>query len=258
MEQFQQDCLTVKIYPDRLQLGQQAAREAAACLRALLAQQPVVRCIFAAAPSQNEFLDALRQAEGIEWQRVEAYHMDEYLGLSSDAPQGFGNFLRNALFDHLPFAAVHLIHGCGDPQQEIQRYSQLLAQPVDIVFMGIGENGHIAFNDPPVADFEDPATIKVVELEQTCRRQQVNDGCFDDLSQVPTHALTVTIPALLRAAHIFCMVPNERKAAAVKNTLEGPIATSCPASILRTKPGAVLYLDSQSAALLRRKGGEPA
>ena len=243
--------LLVQIYQNRAEMGRSAAGQAAEVLRSLLRQQESLRCVFAAAPSQNEFLEALVQQEGIAWQRVDAFHMDEYVGLPAGDPRTFSHFLRQAIFDRLPFRSVNLLDGTGDAAQECARYAALLQErPVDIVFMGIGENGHIAFNDPPVANFRDPAAVKVVELDRTCRMQQVHDACFSRLDDVPTHAITLTVPALVSARQIFCIVPGARKAAAVRQCLNGPVSERCPASILRHTPGAVLYLDEQSAALL--------
>ena len=252
MRSFQKDTLRVRVYATRAEMGAAAAADGAALLKKLLMQQSTVRCVFAAAPSQNEFLQALCEAQGIDWSRVTAFHMDEYIGLDVDAPQGFGNFLKERIFGRVPFAAVHyLAGGAADIEAECTRYTTLLNEaPIDIVFMGIGENGHIAFNDPPVADFNDPCTVKRVALDETCRNQQVHDGCFAALDDVPTHALTLTVPALAGARHQLCIVPAPTKAQAVRDTLEGPVSESCPASVLRTCADAVLYLDADSAKLL--------
>lgn len=252
---FGSDALSVRIYASRIEMGAAAASDGAALLRSLLEKQEGVRVIFAAAPSQNEMLESLCSADGIDWSRVTAFHMDEYIDLDAAAPQGFGNFLRTRVFDRLPFSGVHYLNGnAPDVEVECNRYAALLEEaPIDLVFMGIGENGHIAFNDPPVADFHDPRTVKAVELDAVCRHQQVNDGCFERLEQVPTHALTLTVPALAGARHHICVVPAITKASAVKATVEGPVATSCPASILRTCTGAVLYLDSDSGSLLKEE-----
>ena len=227
----------VKIYDTRAEMGFCAADEAAAAIRGVLAQKEECNMIFAAAPSQNEMLAALAAQPGIEWNRVNAFHMDEYIGLAPDAPQGFANFLRAAIFTKVPFRSVNCLDGTAasrDPAAECARYSQLLRRfPVDITCMGIGENGHIAFNDPPVADFDDPALVKPVALDEICRNQQVHDGCFATLDDVPTHALTLTVPALMHAAQVFCVVPAATKARAVRDTLLGDIRTACPASILR-------------------------
>lgn len=249
---FYQDKLHVRSYATRPEMGAAAAEEGAALLRKLLSEKDSVRVIFAAAPSQNEFLDALCSAPGIDWGRVTAFHMDEYIGLHPDAPQGFGNFLRAHIFDRLPFGTIHFLNGGAvDPAAECARYGTLLREaPIDIVFLGIGENGHIAFNDPPVADFADLETVKIVPLDEICRNQQVHDGCFAALEQVPTHAMTLTVPALAGAAHHFCIVPAPTKAEAVRACIRGEITTACPAAILRTCPDAALYLDADSSALL--------
>jgi glucosamine-6-phosphate deaminase len=178
--------------------------------------------------------------------------MDEYIGLPADAPQGFGNFLRAHIFDRVPFASVNLIDSSAvDAALESDRYGKLLDENLpDVVVMGIGENGHIAFNDPPVADFRDSKTVKAVKLDEICRNQQVNDGCFALIDEVPTHALTLTVPALTRAPYLFCIVPAPSKAWAVKETLTGSIDEHCPASVLRTHDNAILYLDRDSAANL--------
>ena len=243
------DLLKVRVYATRRELGEAAGLAAAARLKALLAAQPVVRMIFAAAPSQNEFLETLAAADGIDWSRVVAFHMDDYIGLPEDAPQRFSRFLQERLFDRVRPGVVHLIDCSAPIEAECDRYGKLLREaPIDIVCLGIGENGHIAFNDPPVADFDDPATVKPVELDDACRTQQVNDGCFPSFDAVPTHALTLTIPALTNAAHLYCMVPGPTKRDAVKATLEGPISTACPASILRRHPDCTLFVDAASYA----------
>ncbi len=251
MKKLSFDLLQVEIFDTRGEMGAAAARDIAAAIRQVLAEKDCCNLIFAAAPSQNEVLAALATDKTVDFTRIRAFHMDEYIGLAPDAPQGFGNFLRRALFDKAPFKEVHYLRGGGDPEDECARYAALLERyPVDIVCLGIGENGHVAFNDPPVADFSDPALVKKVALDPVCRQQQVNDGCFAALSQVPTHALTLTVPALMGGKRLFCVVPASSKAQAVRSTLYGPISEACPASALRRHGGAVLYLDQDSAALL--------
>ncbi len=252
MRQFFADELSVRVYPDRETMGRAAAADIAAAIRRTLAEQPVCRMIFAAAPSQNEMLAALAADASVDFGRIEAFHMDEYCGLDPAAPQGFGNFLRAALFGHVPFRAVHYLNSSApDWRAECARYGELLEEnPADIVCLGIGENGHVAFNDPPVADFNDPVLVKRVALDPVCRQQQVNDGCFARLEQVPTHALTLTVPALFRGRELFCVVPAPTKAQAVRDTVRGPVSEACPASILRRHPHAALYLDPASASLL--------
>ncbi|MBQ2728055.1 MAG: glucosamine-6-phosphate deaminase [Alistipes sp.] len=246
------DKLTTKIYPTVEEMGAGAAQEAADRICALLEEKEEVNIIFAAAPSQNAFLEALIADKRIDWSRINAFHMDEYIGLAADAPQGFGNFLRARIFDRVPFKQVYYINGgAEDLDAECERYTALLNEhPTDVVCMGIGENGHIAFNDPHVALFDDPKSVKVVSLDEMCRQQQVNDKCFETIEQVPTHALTLTIPTLMRPEWVFCIVPYTGKANAVKATVEGEICEKCPASILRTKEKSCLYLDAASASKL--------
>ncbi len=248
LKTFKSGKLDVRIYDSRKSMGQAAADDVAACIRDLLSRKDEIRIIFAAAPSQNEFLEALVSEPGIEWNRIHALHMDEYVGLPADAPQGFGNFLKAAIFGKVPFAGVDYIGSDDDPDEACRRYTRILdSVTVDMVCMGIGENGHIAFNDPHVADFDDPLKIKKVDLDETCRLQQVHDGCFDDISQVPEYALTLTIPTMLKASRLFCIVPASTKANAVKAAVFGPVSQQCPASILRTHQNAVLYTDKDSA-----------
>ena len=246
------DKLEVRIFDTRAEMGAAAALDIKRKFCELLAEKQQINVIFAAAPSQNEVLAALGADGEIDWSRIHAYHMDEYIGLAADAPQGFGNFLRAHLFDRVPLASVNLIDVTAkDADAEAVRYGQLLDQNLaDVVVMGIGENGHIAFNDPPVADFCDAKTVKAVKLDEICRNQQVNDGCFASIDQVPTHALTVTVPALTRVPYLFCIIPAPAKAWAVRETLTGSIDEHCPASVLRTHDNAVLYLDRDSAAML--------
>ncbi len=240
----------IHIDESREAMGAHAAREIAQEIRACLVKQPGVRMVFAAAPSQSEMLAALIQETGIDWRRVTAFHMDEYLDLPEDAPQRFGLWLRRAIFDHCPFAAVHLI-GPGDPSAACAEYAgKLAAAPIDLVCCGIGSNGHLAFNDPP-ADFSDPETVKIVELDAECRRQQVDDGCFAKLSEVPTRAITVTIPGLLACGAIFCVVPGALKKNAVRRALMEPVSPMCPATALRLHPKCRLYLDRDSASDIR-------
>lgn len=247
MKTFYKDNLTIEVCSDRIALGKVAGDTMVGALREFLAEQGTARMIFAAAPSQDETLEALISAEGIDWGKVTAFHMDEYIGLSKDAPQRFSHYLKAHLFDRIPFGTVHLIEGT-DPDSICSKYTELLLEaPIDIVCMGIGENGHIAFNDPPVADFNDPKMVKTVDLDLSCRQQQVNDGCFPDLDSVPKQAITLTIPALMQGKRLICSVPGSRKHAAVKRMLEGEISTDSPASILRTHPECTLFLDVEAA-----------
>ncbi|NOU84634.1 glucosamine-6-phosphate deaminase [Paenibacillus sp. LMG 31460] len=241
------DSLKVNVYNDRRALGASAGAEVAAKIKQLLSEKHGIRIIFAAAPSQNEVLKYLSEDESIDWSRITAFHMDEYNGLPLHAEQKFSRFLSERLFDQVNPGKVHLIDSSNESEDECRRYGELLLQaPIDIVCLGIGENGHIAFNDPPVADFNDQQVIKVVELDDACRQQQVNDGCFPSFEDVPTHALTLTIPALLSGSHLFCVVPGPTKRKAVERTLNGSISTECPSTILRKHPDCTLYVDRDS------------
>ena len=252
MKSFKKDKLQVEIYENRTLMGEAAARDIKAKIAELLSEKAEINMIFAAAPSQNDVLLSLVNDKTVEWNRVNAYHMDEYIGLDKDAPQGFGNFLKEHIFGLVPFKSVNYIDiTATDPELEAERYGKLLtANPTDIVVMGIGENGHIAFNDPPVADFNDKKVVKPVKLDEVCRQQQVNDGCFASIDKVPTHAMTLTVPTLVKAPYLFCIVPAPTKAKAVYETLNGTIDEHCPASVLRTHDNAKLYLDDKSSALL--------
>jgi glucosamine-6-phosphate deaminase len=237
----------IRRFETRLAMGEAAAGDIAAELRTRLGQQAGVRMIFAAAPSQSDALGALVAAPGIDWRRVTAFHMDEYIGLPPRSPARFANWLDARVFSRLPFARVQRLRPEPDPRAAALAYAEALAAaPIDIVCLGIGVNGHIAFNDPPVADFDDPLDVKLVDLDAVCRQQQVDDGGFARLADVPRQAVTLTVPRLLRAARLFCVVPGATKRQAVRLALEGPIAESCPASILRTHPACTVYLDGES------------
>ena len=245
------DEITLKIFDTRGEMGMVAAAEAIVCIKNLLATKEEINCVFAAAPSQNDFLTSLVSSEEIQWNRINAYHMDEYVGFEMGDPRSFTGFLDQIIFDKVPFKTISRINGLEDPTVECARYTDLIKNnPIDITFMGIGENGHIAFNDPSVADFNDPQVIKKVLLEESCRVQQVNDGCFKTIDDVPQYALTLTIPTLVSSKHIFCIVPTINKADAVKATLTGDINATCPASILRNTPEVKMYVDSASASKL--------
>ena len=252
MKTFQKDLLTVKIFDTRAEMGKAAAADFAKAVRELLEKQDHIRVVFAAAPSQNDFLEAIVKDRSIDFSRIDAFHMDEYVGLDHTAPQAFGQFLRDRIFSLREFRSVTYLDGeSPDTGKVAKEYAALLRrEPIDIVCMGIGENGHIAFNDPAFAEFFDPEDVKIVELDDTCRMQQVHDGCFKAFDEVPTHALTLTVPRLMRAKYHFCVVPAPTKAAAAKRMLSGSIAEECPCTILRTRPDAILYLDRDSSALL--------
>ncbi len=243
--------LPVRVYSGRAELGRAAAHDVATALRQYLADQATVRMVFASAPSQDSLLESLALEPEIDWSRVTAFHMDEYLDLPATAPQRFGTYLQRRLFDQVRPGRVELIGELTDPAAEADRYGRLVtAAPIDLVCLGIGENGHIAFNDPPLASFTDPMPTRIVRLDERSRTQQVNDGCFPTLAQVPTHAITLTIPTLISARQLFCVAPGASKAAAVRTALHGPIDASCPASVLRRHPSCTLYLDTESASEL--------
>lgn len=249
--ELEKDKLEILVFDTRAEMGEFAAGEVAAKINELLKKKDEVNMIFAAAPSQNEFLSGLL-AHDIDWSRINAFHMDEYVALNADAPQGFGNFLRDRIFGRASFKSVNYLNGnAPEIEDECARYEALLAKyPTDIVCMGIGENAHIAFNDPHVADFNDAKMVKVVDLDEACRQQQVNDGCFANLTEVPQYALTLTVPALMKAEYAFCMVPGIKKAQAVYHTLNDDITANIPATALRNHPEAKLYTDKDSASLI--------
>lgn len=253
LKQLTQGRLDATVYPGRAAMGAAAAEAGVRALRAALEQKEAITVMFAAAPSQEEVLQNLLSAD-VDWSRVNACHMDEYVGLDPAAPQRFSTFLRTRLFDRLPFRSVRCIRPTASvqaAQEEAEYYEAFLKESaLDVCFMGIGENGHIAFNDPSAADFQDPKWVKVVELDQVCRLQQVHDGCFAALEDVPACAITVTIPALFSAGQIVCTVPGSTKAQAVQNILWGPVTPQCPASILTTHPAASLFLDEAAASLV--------
>ncbi|MDR6784895.1 glucosamine-6-phosphate deaminase [Pedobacter africanus] len=252
IQEFLKDQLKVKIYSTRREMGNSAAVMAAHCLRELLQHKDEVNIIFAAAASQLEFLEAIALEEGIAWNRVNAFHMDEYTGLPVSHPQRFGNFLNEKIFSKLPLKEVYYLNETGDDTEaESRRYAALLEQmPPDVTFMGIGENTHLAFNDPHVADFNDPVLVKIIDLDEPCKLQQVHDGCFSTVAEVPSWAYTLTIPALLQSKHIFCMVPGKNKAQAIKYTLTENISARYPSTSLRNHADATLFLDQDSASLV--------
>jgi len=250
MRETRVDALRVRVEPTSRALGGAAAHDAASVLRAAISARGVAHAMFATGNSQFDFLDALVLDDTVDWARVVGFHLDEYVGITADHPASFRRYLHERIVERVPISAFHFIEGdAADTGAECERYAALLHEnPLDLCCLGIGENGHLAFNDPPVADFDDPLDVKVVELEDACRRQQVGEGHFPDVDAVPARAITVTIPALLRASTVLAIVPEARKAEPVRRALEGPIDTTCPASILRTRANATLYLDAESAA----------
>ena len=255
IDSFRADKLNVYVYDSRPSMGAAAAGVVAAEVRGLVESRGRSVGIFASAPSQNEFLAALVETPGIDWSRVVGFHLDEYLGMDDRAPQSFRRFLIDRLVSKVALSEFHGLRGeMEDGAAESERYSELLAaNPPDFAVLGIGENGHLAFIDPPFCDFEDPKRVKVVELDEICRAQQVNDGAFPTIADVPHHALSLTIPTIMARPRLFAIVPGPAKRQAIKSTIEGPIATTCPASILRRHPDAHLFIDRDSASLLSRK-----
>ncbi|QEH35395.1 Glucosamine-6-phosphate deaminase 1 [Aquisphaera giovannonii] len=252
---FAVDSLQVVVHEDRAQAGRAAAMEVGRAIRRRQEEAGRANVLFAAAPSQDAFLAGLVAAKDVDWSRVVGLHMDEYLGLKADHPASFRRYLQERLFRlvGLDASRLRLIPGerADRPLRTCLEYEEvLLNEPPDIVCAGIGENGHLAFNDPPVADFLDPVLVKPVRLDAACRKQQVHDGGFGHIDDVPTHALTLTIPALMRAPVLSVVVTGPRKADAVLNTLRGPVAESCPASILRRHKSATLHLDREAAKLV--------
>jgi glucosamine-6-phosphate deaminase len=243
----------VFVYPNRRDAGVASAAAASAIIRDAIEKDGGAGVVFAAAPSQNEFLAALREDASIDWRRVTAFHLDEYAGLPAGHAASFRRFLRERLMDHVPVAAFHELAGdAPDLAAEADRYQQLLLakRPPVLVALGIGENGHLAFIDPGECDFDDPRDVRIVNLDHACREQQVHDGAFARVEDVPRQALSLTIPFFMRTPHAVVTVPGPAKARAVRDAIEGPISPACPASILRRHPGAAIFLDADSATLL--------
>lgn len=244
--------MKIHLNENRTALGVTAGRAIASSLREKIATEGHATVAFAAAPSQNETLATLIAEPGIAWDRVTAYHLDEYAGATEDSPHSFRRYLLEHVFRTVAPAVFHRIRGeAEDSAAECARYASLLpAGGFGIALLGIGENGHLAFNDPP-CDFADPLAVRVVKLDEACRAQQVHDGAFANLPDVPTQAFTLTVPVLMKAHEVFVMVPGKAKAAAVAAALEGPLTNMCPASVLHTHPRAAIFLDAESAAGLR-------
>src|SRR5438034_230225 len=242
--------MVTKIYEDKVSLGRAAAEQAASSLREAIKKTGRARIIAATGASQFEFLDALTAKPDIEWAKVEMFHLDEYIGLQVSHPASFRKYLRERLIDKTGITKYHFLEGEGDVPAMVRKVSaELTAAPVDIAFVGIGENGHLAFNDPP-ADFKTEEPYIIVELDEPCRQQQVGEAWFSNISQVPKQALSMSVRQILKAKEILAVVPDSRKAQAVKACFEGEISPMAPASILRTHSNATVYLDRNSAALL--------
>lgn len=247
----------VKIFPSKQEMAHAAAEHAAVSLRALLEQQPVVRLLAATGASQVQFLEHLTAKNDIEWTRVELFHLDEYLGLGVEHPASFARYIRQRIIDPSGITRYHLLDGTRPPREVLTAINQQIAQvPVDLAFVGIGENGHLAFNDPP-ADFETEEPYLIVNLDPACRQQQVGEGWFTFLDEVPHQAISISIHQLLKTKEILCIVPDKRKAAAVKACLDGPLSPSAPASALRAHPNTTIFLDDGSASLLNRNADNP-
>ena len=242
--------MVLRVFNDKDSLGKAAALQAAAAIRAAIAQRGAARVVAASAASQFQFLDALTATPGIDWQKVELFHLDEYIGLPMTHPASFCKFLQEHLIAMTGITKHHLLNGQENPSDVIRRVSKAItAAPIDISFVGIGENGHLAFNDPP-ADFETEEPYLVVNLDEACRQQQVGEGWFANLSAVPKQAISMSVRQVLKAREILAVVPDARKAKAIKACFDGPISPMTPSSILRTHPNATIYLDKQSTALL--------
>ena len=249
---FHAGAMQVQVFLSKREASGAAAEAATTILRDAIARRRRARMVVSTGNSQIDFIDALVMAQDLDWCAIEALHLDEYAGMDSTHPASFRLWLKTRLADRVPLRAMHFVNGgASDLEAECRRYGTLLAEaPIDVGFIGIGENGHIAFNDPPVADFADPLPIKIVRLDDACRRQQVGEGHFDDISAVPERALSLTCSTIVGLTNLVCCVPELRKAQAVRDAIEGPISTTCPASILRTHPRAQLFLDLESASLL--------
>ena len=242
--------MILRVFDEKKKAGEAAALQAATIIRDAIRERGVARIVAATGASQFEFLEALTAALGVDWQNVELFHLDEYIGLPMTHAASFCNYLRERLIEKTGIRQHHLLDGSDDPEQVIRRASDAISSaPVDVAFAGIGENGHLAFNDPP-ADFDTNNPYIIVDLDERCRQQQVGEGWFADIAEVPKRAISMSIRQMLKSRAIISIVPDARKAAAVKACFEGPISPMCPASILRTHANAIIYLDAPSASRL--------
>lgn len=249
--ELKKDQLEIEIFENKDELGKAAAISVAERLSEIISKKGAANLILATGASQFQFLEHLQQQK-IDWKKITVFHLDEYKGMPVTHPASFRKYLKDRILDKVQPKNVYYLEGDADDiNAEVERYENLLkSHPVDIACIGIGENGHIAFNDPPVADFDDPKLVKIVELDEACRKQQLGEGWFPTFDDVPTHALSLTIPAIMGCEHISCVVPDERKADAVYNTVNAEVSTKCPATILRTHGDTILYLDKNSASKL--------
>jgi len=242
--------MMVRVFDDKKSLGEAAAEQASRAIRGSIDEQGMARIIAATGMSQVDFLDALTRDNKIDWRKVEMFHLDEYVGLPLMHPASFRKYLFERLIHKVGITNHHLLDGTGDANETVRVVGDALrSAPVDVAFVGIGENGHLAFNDPP-ADFQTEEPYLIVELDEACIRQQVGEGWFANISEVPRRAISMSVRQILKAKEIVCVVPDERKAAAVKLCFDGEISPMAPASILRTHPAATIYLDRASASLL--------
>jgi glucosamine-6-phosphate deaminase len=233
-------------------MAQQAAEQAAASMNLAISQRGVARIIAATGASQFEFLDALTKIDGINWKQVEMFHLDEYVGISDEAPASFCKYLRERLINKVGLEKYHLLNGMQDPAAVIEKVSaEIRKAPIDVAFVGVGENGHLAFNDPP-ADFDTDDAYIVVTLNEACRKQQMGEGWFPTFADVPQHAISMSIKQIMKVKQILCIAPDARKAKAVKVCFDGEVSPLAPASILQRHPDTTIYLDDESAALLSR------
>lgn len=245
--------MQLRKFPDKKSLASAAAARAATVIRDSIAERGKARIIAATGASQFEFLGALTKIADIDWQRVEMFHLDEYVGLPGTHPASFCKYLRERFIDKVGISEYHLLSGTADPATVMREVGELLQRaPIDIAFVGVGENGHLAFNDPP-ADFDTQEPYAVVTLAEPCRRQQLNEGWFPTLEDVPKQAISMTISQILKAKEILCIVPDARKAQAVKNCFEAPVSPMAPASALQNHANTTVYLDAASSSLLSHK-----
>jgi glucosamine-6-phosphate deaminase len=251
MKKLQKDKLKIEVYENTEELGKAASISVAGKLNEAITEKGFANLILATGASQFSFLEHL-QMQKIDWQKITVFHLDEYKGMPVTHPASFRKYLKERILDNVQPKKVYYLEGdAADVNAAVAAYEALLKNhPIDVGCIGIGENGHIAFNDPHVADFNDPKLVKVVELDEACRKQQLGEGWFPAFDDVPTHALSLTIPAILSCKHISCVVPDERKAEAVFNTIYAEISTACPATILRTHADTILFLDKNSASKL--------
>ena len=252
VKSFQAESMKVNVYDNNILMGQAASDFVTEKLAAAIEQNGKANLILATGASQFQFIDAFKKEPAVDWSKITVFHMDEYKDMSDQHPASFRKYLRERILNEVKPAEVYYMKGDAENiDEELNRYENLLKNnPVDVACIGIGENGHIAFNDPPVADFNDPRLVKVVELDDACRRQQMGEGWFKTFEDVPTHALSLTIPAIMNCKAISCVVPDKRKADAIYKTLNNPVDTACPATILRTHPDTAVFLDPNSASKL--------